>query len=453
MIRSLPFLFLLVPLAPGLAQTPQIGEIINHALLGTATQSADHPTYPAAVASRCIDGNRNGHWGDNTANTTAVMAQPWWQVALAGPRLVHEVVLYCRSDAELTFVTDLLVELKSGSTVLWSQMACTGNGYPIRGGHVRLLMPPGGITCDTVRVSRPNATNSTVTLAEVEVLQIAQIPPVNWAIYGTASSAGGTTNHPADRAIDGNTDSYLANNSCAMTSTNGSSGLDWWEVALHRRTHDEVKIWFSTHNVPVGPFVVRTYDGATLVQAIGVSGATPGVATSVMLSGVNIDRVRVARNSFSSPLILAEVEVFNYSYFDSEVKAFGTGCRGSAGVSTLRPLTPPAIGAGFQVQVTNVPSNPGFAFVVTGFSRTQSGALPLPADLGIFGAVGCQSYTNIDLTQYVAATGGVATSTLMIPNLAWIQGIDLHQQVLAFDPGANAFGGTVSNAIVANIGL
>ena len=451
MLRSLPFVFLLLPFAPVFAQT---GQNINHARTGTATQSADHPSYPTAVASRCIDGNRNNQWADGTSNTTAVMAQPWWQVALAGPRLVHEVVLYCRGDYTLTTVTDLLVELKSGSTVLWSQMACTGNGYPIRGGSVRFLMPPGGITCDTVRISRPTATNSTITLAEVEVLEIAPITPVNWAIYGTATSAGGTTNYPAALAIDGNTDSYLNNNSCALTSANGSSGGDWWEVTLPRQRYDEVKVWFSTFNSPVGPFYVRTFDGATTVGTYLVTTATTTAPVSVALpTNADIDRVRLFRNSFFSPLAIAEVEVLNYAALDAEAKAFGAGCRGSAGVPLLRQITAPIHDDGFDVQVVNVPQNPGVAFVATGFSRTQNGALPLPTDLLAFGAAGCQGYTSLDLTQLVLAGSGSANSTLTIPNLGWIIGLDMHQQAFVLDPSANALGATVSNALKARIGL
>ncbi|MBK8099385.1 MAG: hypothetical protein IPK26_19935 [Planctomycetes bacterium] len=452
MIRTLPFVLLLLSIAPALAQT---GQNINHALLGTATQSADHPTYPTAVASRCIDGNRNGHFfNDNSCNTTAVMAQPWWQVALAGPRLVHEVVLYCRADAELTFVTDLFVELKSGSTVLWSQRACTGNGYPIRGGRVRLLMPPGGITCDAVRISRPNATASTVTLAEVEVLEIAPITPVNWAIYGTAASAGGATSYPAARAIDGNTDSFLTNGSCAMTSVNGSGGGDWWEVALPRQRYDEVKVWFSTHASPIGPFYVRTFDGTSTVATQLVSSATPNAPTVVSLTAnAYVDRVRVLRNSFSSPLIIAEVEVFNHSALDAEAKDFGTGCRGSAGVPALRQVTAPIHDSNFDVRLTNVPSNPGVAFVVTGLSRTANGALPLPIDLVALGAAGCQGYLSLELTQLVIAASGTANSTLTIPNLGWIIGLELQQQAFVIDPGVNALGATVSNALRLRIGL
>ncbi|MBL8754846.1 MAG: hypothetical protein JNK15_16190, partial [Planctomycetes bacterium] len=50
------------------AAVAQTGQNINHALTGIATQSADHPSYPAAVAARAIDGNRNGVWADDSSN-------------------------------------------------------------------------------------------------------------------------------------------------------------------------------------------------------------------------------------------------------------------------------------------------------------------------------------------------------------------------------------------------
>ncbi|MFO1077835.1 MAG: hypothetical protein U1E73_08930 [Planctomycetota bacterium] len=436
---------------PALAQT---GQNINHALLGTATQSADHPTYPMGVASRVVDGNRNGAWVDNSSNITAAMAAPWWQVVLAAPHLVHEIVIYPRADNPLGSMRDMLVELKSGSTVVWSQWLCTGGAYPPPGVATRLLLPPGGLTGDAVRISRPNETNGVISLAEVEVLQIAPIPPTNWAIYGTATMYPGGSQNPASNAIDGNTDSYQANNSCAMTSVNGATYSDWWEVTLPRNRYDEVKIWFSTWNPPPGPFYVRTFDGATTVATIAVTTATVTGPTSVPLpGGPYVDRVRVLRNSFPSPLVLAEVEVFNYSLLDAEARPFGIGCLGTVGVPALRATTPPQLTSHFDVSVANVPSAPGLAVIATGFSYTAFGASQLPLNLAAFGAAGCQAYVSPDITQFATATGGVATSALAIPNHSGLLGVALAQQAVVFDTAANPLGVTTSNALRVRMGF
>lgn len=450
-------LFLLSLLASTAAATAQTGQNINHALTGSATQWADHPTYPTAVASRLIDGNRNGIWLENSCNVTAPGAAPWWQVALAGPSLVHEIGVYPRSDVAHANNRDFLVELKSGSTVVWSQMFWTGGGQPPAGVGLRLLMPPGGITCDTVRLSRPNVTNAGITLAEVEVLQIAPITPVNWAVYGTATQSPGGTNYGAQLAIDGNTDCNLNNNSSAMTSINGASYQDWWEVALPRRRYDEVRVWPSTWST-FGSFYMLAYDGPTAVSSqLATNAPTTGPRVFFLSSGtVNpyVDRVRIARNSLmASPLILAEVEVINYSALDAEVKPFGFGCLGTANVPRLRQLTPPVVSNHFDVELRNVPANPGLAVIAYGLSRTLTGALPLPLDLGVIGAVGCQAYVSAELTQATIAVGGVALATLAIPNSSALLASELHQQAFVLDPVANTLGLTVSNALSVRLGL
>lgn len=450
-MRSVQLLPLLCAAIPAVALT---GQNINHALTGTATQSADHPTYPTGVASRANDGNRNGAWVDNSSNLTAAMAAPWWQVALAGPSLVHEIVIYPRADNSLVSMRNMLVELKSGSTVVWSQWCCTGGAYPPPGVATRLLLPPGGLTGDTVRISRPNESNGAISLAEVEVLQIPQLSPVNWAVYGTATQWPGTGSvHPAANAIDGNTDSYYSNNSCARTSITGTSGFDWWEVSLPRSRYDEVRLWFSTVYTTVDPFLVTAFDGTTTVATFSVTTATSTGPTSLLLPNPYVDRVRVARNGFPWPLILAEVEVFNYSALDAEAKSFGIGCLGTAGVPTLRATTPPVNASNFDVQLTNVPASPGIAVIASGLSYTASGALPLPFDLGLLGAAGCQDYVSLDFTQVAIAAGGVATSTFPVPNNSGLLGFLMYQQAVVLDAAANALGLTTSNALRARLGL
>lgn len=445
----LPFLFLM---APGRAQT---GQNINHALTGTATQSADHPAYLAAVASRAIDGNRNGVWADNSCSYTAPMAAPWWQVAFTGPSLVHEILIHPRSDTNPVTTRDLLVELKSGSTVVWSQNCCTGIANPPRGVAIRLLLPPGGLTGDSVRISRPNATNEGILLAEVEVLQVAPITPVNWAIYGTAAEFPGGTNFAPANAIDGNTDYFMNNNSCAMTSVNGASGQDWWEVQLPRTRYDEVRVWPASASA-LYTFYVRTYDGPTVVSTQVVTNPPSTGPAVILLPGgptPNIDRVRIFRNSFASPLAIAEVEVFNYSALDAEAKPFGIGCAGTAGIPTLRPVTPPVLSSNFDVVLRNVPANPGLAVVLSGLSHTVSGPLPLPFDFGIIGGPGCLAHVSNEFSQVAIAAGGSAPSSFAVPNNSALIGFLIYQQAIALDAGANALGLTTSNALRVRIGL
>jgi len=442
----------LLAIVPAAAQT---GQNTNHALTGTATQSADHPAWPLAVAGKAIDGNRNGIWADGSCSYTASMAAPWWQVAFAAPSLVHEIVIHPRSDANPVTTRDLLVELKSGAAVVWSQFVATGQASPPRGKAIRLLLPAGGVTGDVVRISRPNVANEPLLLAEVEVLQNAPIPPVNQAIYGTATQITTTTGHDAANAIDGNTDGNLQNGSSAQSSVNGASYQDWWQVTLPRRRYDEIRIWPCTFQ-PAYPYYVTAYDGATSVgqwfadnpPLTGPFVVTPGTATNPY-----IDRVRVWRNSFPSPLFLAEVEVINWSAIDAEAKPFGIGCQGTAGIPVLRPTTPPVLQSNFDVALTNVPANPGLAVIATGFSYTSYGALPLPFDLEPLGGAGCQGYVAPDVLQSGAAAGGVLSSTINLPNNSGLIGAEVYQQGFVLDPTTNVVGLVTSNALRVRLGL
>jgi hypothetical protein len=373
---------------------------------------------------------------------------------LTGPSLVHEIVLYTRADYDNTSCSDVLVELKSGSTVVWSQICCTGGAIPGRGIPVRLLLPPGGVTGDTVRVSRPNVTNGVILLAEVEVLQIAPLTPVNWAIYGTASQYPNQSQHPASGAIDGNTDSHQSNNSCSMSSVNGASYQDWWEVTLPRARYDEVRVWpVSQH--PLYTFYMSAYDGTTGVSTQMVTNP-PGTGPVVFLlptPAAFVDRVRIWRNYVPAPLVLAEVEVINWSALDAEAKPFGIGCAGTAGVPKLRHTSPPWVSSNFDVVLSNVPASPGLAVVLTGLSHTLNGTLSLPFDLGLIGGPGCLVHVSAELSQVAIAAGGSAASTFAVPNNSGLLGFLIYQQAVVLDAGANALGLTTSNALRVRLGL
>jgi hypothetical protein len=93
-----------------------------------------------------------------------------------------------------------------------------------------------------------------------------------------------------------------------------------------------------------------------------------------------------------------------------------------------------------------------FTFVVTGFSNTLWGPVPLPFDLGGFGLPGCQLLVDPMVSTPVAQTAGAATWTLAIPNLAMYLGLRFFNQAASFDFGANPTGVTVSNGGDGTIG-
>lgn len=76
----------------------------------------------------------------------------------------------------------------------------------------------------------------------------------------------------------------------------------------------------------------------------------------------------------------------------------------------------------------------------------------LQLDLGFLGAPGCALFQNPDLVQTVFGAGGIASSSLAIPNSPTSIGAEIRTQGLSLDPAANALGLTTSNGLVATIG-
>jgi len=127
--------------------------------------------------------------------------------------------------------------------------------------------------------------------------------------------------------------------------------------------------------------------------------------------------------------------------------SYGTGCAGTAGTPALAaaPGSLPQLGSSFQIMVSNMPTT-GAGLVTTGFSDSAYGSVPLPLDLGLFGAPGCTVLTSPDARNLVLSSGGVAGLTLPIPNTTSLAGIGFFNQALVIDLPANGLGLTSSNA-------
>jgi len=130
---------------------------------------------------------------------------------------------------------------------------------------------------------------------------------------------------------------------------------------------------------------------------------------------------------------------------------FGAGCAGSMPSTTLVPLDTPRIGAALQVHLDHLPVNA--AFLIAGFSNSNSAFGPLPLDLGPIGMPGCAARVSIDFVALVLGSGGFADHRLPIPNVPGLVGVHFYQQALVLDPGAgNALGAVMSDAAAAVIG-
>jgi len=69
--------------------------LTNLALGRPATQSS---TYDSGVASRAVDGNTYGAWGNNSVTHTDYNAQAWWQVELGAVQDISGIAVWNRTD-------------------------------------------------------------------------------------------------------------------------------------------------------------------------------------------------------------------------------------------------------------------------------------------------------------------------------------------------------------------
>jgi len=82
--------------APSLTGMPTVLAPRN-VITGSAVASQDS-TCHGGSASRAIDGNREGNWGNNSVMHTCTSSNPWWKVDLGTDVRIAKVSVYSRTD-------------------------------------------------------------------------------------------------------------------------------------------------------------------------------------------------------------------------------------------------------------------------------------------------------------------------------------------------------------------
>ena len=138
--------------------------------------------------------------------------------------------------------------------------------------------------------------------------------------------------------------------------------------------------------------------------------------------------------------------------FPARADAFGQGCAGTLATPRLAATSLPWINDNYELVGRDL--RPGLpCFLLFGFSDTAYWLLPLPAELSSFLMPGCVLYTDIVEWQLrLAAADGTAHWNLTVPVSPDLRGIRVLQQALAHDPGANARGFVLSNAVASQLG-
>lgn len=406
------------------------------------------------------DGNRDGFFYNNSTFTSGNQPGQSWQVALASPSLINEVVVWNRADCCAERLANFRVEIKNGTTVVFTQDFLTSGGHVPAGRSLRVKVPGSGVTGTTVKLTSLglNPTNNHyLAFSEVEVIRYGTGRNVNHAAYGIATaSSNGTL---AARVVDGHLDGIVQNNT--VFTTNNATG-EWLQVAIERSRVDAIRLWPATYNngspFGCGNLHVAVIDNGVEVwsQNIAPGSLLPFNQPTIVTPPPNTqgDAVRVTTLGPVGGIAriqLTELEVLQFAGFIGEQWAYGAGCLGATGLPRLSCAMRPTPGANLPLRIENMPAA-GLAMLVTGLSDASWSGLPLPLNLLPVGAPGCWALASLDATSLGIATGNVATIPFQIPTVGAL-GVRLFQQAVVVDPTSNALGLVVSNALEQFIGF
>lgn len=123
----------------------------------------------------------------------------------------------------------------------------------------------------------------------------------------------------------------------------------------------------------------------------------------------------------------------------------GAGCAGSNGTPRLTCTARPQFGFNATVEMDQLANGAAIGAIGAGLFTN-------PAPLDNYGMPGCSLWLFPDVILFLPVVGGVMTSTFGIPNDPGLLGVTIHEQGLSFDPGANAAGMVVSNALTLLLG-
>jgi hypothetical protein len=185
---------------------------------------------------------------------------------------------------------------------------------------------------------------------------------------------------------------------------------------------------------------------------------TNGTGSNQMYSNadIRIDLGSSTTGRFGTPIYTPRVWNGTVYYFvgNATSRTYAEGCTGSAGVPDLQPASNsvPRIGATFGLGLSSLPTSPGVAFLILGFSKKTWNSTPLPLDLTSLGAPGCRLAASLQMMLPGASVNGTATYSLPIPNDPTLVGAIAYLQGLSLDASANALGLTLSNAVEAYLG-
>ncbi len=271
----------------------------------TATQSS---TAHGGVASRAVDGNTSGLWGNNSVTHTGGGASEWWEVDLGAVSFVDWVDVYNRTDCCGDRLSNYYVLVSStpnpqpGAPGIFQQLQVAQAGSP---STVAV-----GAMGRYVRIQKQGT--GPVSLAEVEVWGTGGQTLTNVSQGKTAAQSSTAHGGVAARAVDGNTSGQWGNGSVTHT---GAAAGEWWQVDLAATEPiEQIDIWNRTDccgNQLINYWVLVSDNPNAQPNGVGVftrlETVQAGTPTSVDV-GASGRYVKILKQS--GVLSLAEVQVW-----------------------------------------------------------------------------------------------------------------------------------------------
>lgn len=198
---------------------------------------------------------------------------------------------------------------------------------------------------------------------------------------------------------------------------------------------------------PNGTFSTDTFEYDGTAWTIVASG-TPSSRTRNMMAFDMTRAVPVIYGGLTGSFQTWFLETWEYSAMVSaSYNVFGLGCAGASGVPSNTVSALPVLGSTMVVDIGNMPA-PELMVMVLGLSTVSPSV-----DLGFLGAPGCPAHVTLDVLVLIAGAAGSASFSLGVPATPSLSGVEVHTQAIVVDAAANAFGGVVSDAATATVGL
>ena len=290
--------FIKKTITPENSSVPSVDPLENIALGKRVSQSS---TAYDGFASKAVDGNTNGDFGNQSVTHTDFQSKPWWQVDLDSEETIRQINIYNRTDTASDRLSNFHVILLdsfgneidrkriSSLTDTFAQIAIDYK----KARYVRIELEG----------------NNALSLAEVQVLRAENIA---WKKQATQSSTayGGDAN----RALDGNTNSSYSQNS--VTHTNFEKQA-WWQVDLGRSEQVGFVRLFNRGDGELAKrlsnFDIILYDEKEQEVSRQYIQQLTSNQLDVQFNGKIGRYVRVQLHHEHQALSLAEVEVFRHT--------------------------------------------------------------------------------------------------------------------------------------------